>query len=60
MSKLGMIALILAIAITAIAAKQLAGASAEKASSTALVSISPEALMRTVGPLAETEVASFY
>jgi hypothetical protein len=59
MSKLGMIALILAIAISAIAAEQLAGPSAEIAS-TALVSISPEALMRTVGPLPETEVASFY
>jgi hypothetical protein len=50
----------LAIGTYAIAGKQFVAPGPAMASSAALASISPETLMRSVGPLAETQIASFY
>jgi hypothetical protein len=62
MSKLIKLALILAVAAVAIAAKQLTVPGTDKtaAALSAAAGISPELLLRSAGPMTETPVESYY
>ena len=62
MSKLIKVALILAVAAVAIAAKQLTVLGTDKTAPalSAAAGISPELLMRSAGPMTETPVESYY
>jgi hypothetical protein len=62
MSKLVKLALILAVAAVAMAAKQLTVRGTDKtaAALSAAAGISPELLMRSAGPMTETPVDSYY
>jgi hypothetical protein len=59
MSKLMKVALILAVAAVAIAARQLTWPDAKRTAESSAVSISPGELMRKSGPLPETEVHDY-
>lgn len=62
MSKLIKVAVIIAVAAVAIAAKQFSSSATDKAalSMTPASSISPAQLMRDAGPLADTKVDSYF
>ena len=60
MSKLIKVALILAVAAVAIAAKQLTAPGTDKAALAPAASVSPAALTHSAGPLPETQIDSLY
>jgi hypothetical protein len=60
MSKFTKIALILAVAAVAMAAKQLTWSDANRVAATSAASVSPAELMQNCGPLPETKVDSYY
>ncbi len=64
MSKVVKIAAILGVAVVVIAAKQFSSPNADKSvvalSAAPAASVSPEELMRDIGPLRETQIDSLY
>jgi hypothetical protein len=60
MSKLIKVAVILAVAVVAIAAKQFASPGADKATPSSASSVSPAELTKSVGPLPELKIENLF